>query len=246
MVVIFELDIFVVVYSVRRFFRAEMMENEHDSENSVGIGNQASALSQGSSEHEENNFFENVIQAAAIGVAAVVTMATVIDSTDESNSDGQAPIKKKRIWARDWVLRRDPFALIYSEFSEEDPKKFRQCFRMSPEIFNRLLDSIFPFILKKDTVRDSIKPNLRLMVTLRFLASGCDYGNLEDSFKIPKSTISRIVSETCQALWELLSERYIRCPQTQAEWLEVAKGFKVSKSAAGPNQNCLRHVHAWS
>ena len=173
----------------------------------------------------EEDFLEDVIQAVAVGVAAVVGVVAVTDSGEE------VPLKKKRIWARDWVLRRNPHALIYSEFSEEDPKKFRQCFRMSPQIFNKLLDAIFPYILKKDTVRESIKPNIRLMITLRFLASGCDYGNLEDSFKVPKSTISKIVSETCEALWDLLSKKYIRCPQTEREWLEVAKGFKVRKQS---------------
>lgn len=176
-------------------------------------------------EEEEIEFLENVIQVAAVGMASVAGAAALDRTSDESREP--VPPRKKRIWARDWVLRRDPFDLIYSEFSEEDPKKFRQCFRMSPKVFDGLLEKIFPYILKKDTVRESIKPNLRLMLTLRFLASGCDYGNLEDSFKIPKPTISGIISETCQVIWKILSKEYIKCPQTETEWLEVANGFKV-------------------
>lgn len=151
----------------------------------------------------------------------------MVTQAEREQEDQNQPPKKKRVWARDWVLRRDPQSLIYAEFLEEDPKKFRQCFRMSLPMFERLLDMIYPFILKKDVVREAIKPNLRLMVTLRYLASGCDYGNLEDSFKIPKSTISKIVAETTKVIWEVLSTKYIKCPETSSEWLDVAKGFEV-------------------
>ena len=130
----------------------------------------------------ESEFLLEVLEAVAVGIAGI---ATTVVRDQEEREENEPPTKKKRIWARNWVLGRDPRNLIYLEFSREDPKKFHQCFRMSPELFDLLLGKIFPHILKKDTVRESIKPELRLMVTLRFLASGCAYGNLEDSFKIP-------------------------------------------------------------
>ena len=203
------------------------MKRANHVDTEVGDESQSEFVVESGAEDEETYFLENVLQVAAVGVAAVAGVAAVDSSSVKSDLRGPNPHKKKRIWARDWVLRRDPLALIYSEFSEEDPKKFYQCFRMSPKTFHGLLEKIFPYLLKKDTVRPSIKPNLRLMLTLRFLASGCDYGNLEDSFKIPKSTISSIVSETCEVIWKTLSKDFIKCPQTEAEWLEVADGFKV-------------------
>ena len=175
----------------------------------------------------ESEFLLEVLEAAAIGVAEIASGIIIRDQ--EEREQNEQPKKKKRIWARNWVLRREPLGLIYSEFCQEDPKKFHQCFRMSPALFDKLLSMIFPYILKKDTVRDSIKPELRLMVTLRFLASGCAYGNLEDSFKIPKSTISGIVAETCAVIWSVLSTTYVKCPETEAEWLSVVKGFQVLK-----------------
>ena len=176
---------------------------------------------------EESEFLLEVLGAAAVGI---VGLATGIVREQEKKERNESPKKKKRLWARNWVLRRNPLDLIYSEFSREDPKKFYQCFRMSPAMFDKLLSMVFHHILKKDTVRESIKPELRLMVTLRFLASGCAFGNLEDSFKIPKSTISMIVSETCSVLWSVLSSQYVRCPETEAEWLSIARGFQVTLS----------------
>ena len=173
---------------------------------------------------DESEFLLEVLEVAAVGIAGI---ATGIVRDQEEREEHEPQTKKKRIWARNWVLSRDPLTLIYSEFSREDPKKIHQCFRMGPELFDKLLGKIFPHILKKDTVRESIKPELRLMVTLRFLASGCAYGNLEDSFKIPKSTISGIVAETCSVIWSVLSTQYVKCPKTEEEWLSVAKGFEV-------------------
>lgn len=172
---------------------------------------------------EESEFLLEVLEAAAVGLIGIAT--GIIH--DQEEREQNEPPKKKRIWARNWVLRRDPLSLIYSEFSREDPQKFRQCFRMGPALFDKLLGMVFPHLLRKDTVRDSIKPELRLMVTLRFLASGCAYGNLEESFKMPKTTISMIVAETCSVLWNVLSAKYVKCPETESEWLSVAKGFQV-------------------
>ena len=164
-----------------------------------------------------------MVEAAALGMGAV--LARII-SDNKLKKRGN---KRTRIWSRDWILRRNPQESLYLEFEREDLAKFRQCFRMSPSVFSKLLDMIFPYILKEDThMRDSIKPNMRLHVTLRYLTSGCNYGVLEELFKIPKQTLSKIVSETCLVIWQVLAPEYIKCPQSSDEWKNIAKRFEVS------------------
>jgi hypothetical protein len=60
-------------------------------------------------------------------------------------------------------------------------------------------------ISKKDTAfRKAISVQERLALTLRFLASGDSYINLQYLFRISKQAISCIVPEVCEALVEKL------------------------------------------
>jgi len=45
---------------------------------------------------------------------------------------------------------------------------------------------------------------------------------LEDIFRIPKSSISRIIPEVCQAIWDVLHEEVIVVPKKADEWLSLS------------------------
>lgn len=100
--------------------------------------------------------------AAAVAVAVIITR--------------KRRVIKKRIWVRNWIARRatlGAYAQLLQELRNEDPKQFKIFLRMSEEDFNLLLTFIHDIIIKVDTnMRESIKPQERLAVTLRFLASG--------------------------------------------------------------------------
>ena len=73
--------------------------------------------------------------------------------------------------------------------------------RMSPSEFEFLNNFIGEKISKKDTAfRKAISVQERLVLTLRFLASGDSYVSLQYLFKISKQAISCIVLEVCEAL----------------------------------------------
>jgi hypothetical protein len=63
------------------------------------------------------------------------------------------------------------------------------------------------------------------MLTLRFLASGNDYHSLSYSFRIGLSTISGLVPEALEAIYEAL-KNHIHMPTTSAEWLCIAHDFE--------------------
>ncbi|XP_062389288.1 uncharacterized protein LOC134077601 [Sardina pilchardus] len=88
---------------------------------------------------------------------------------------------------------------------------------------------VTPLINRKNTnFRDCISPGERLMVTLRFLATGETFQSLSYQFRIGCSTIRAIIPETCAAIYQVLSEKYLKCPNTTTEWLKVAEGFQKS------------------
>ena len=98
---------------------------------------------------------------------------------------------------------------------------------MSPDRFEHLLSMVGPSIQKKNThLRESISAEQRLVITIRFLSSGDAQQSLCYSFRLGKSTISSIISETCAAIYENLNAEYLRSPDSEEEWLKIADAFE--------------------
>ena len=98
--------------------------------------------------------------------------------------------------------------------------------RMSPERFYQLLELVAPHITKKlCRSRNAIPAAERLLLTLRYLAAGESQQSLSFSFRIGRSTVSNIVRETCEAIWNVLKKDYLKAPSSTNEWVEIANGF---------------------
>ena len=98
---------------------------------------------------------------------------------------------------------------------------------MSPERMEHLLSLVVPLIVKKDTnFRKAIPPAQRLMLTLRFLASGDSQISLTYLFRMEKKTVSRIISETSEALYGVLSKMYLNAPKNQKQWKKISEEFQ--------------------
>lgn len=64
-----------------------------------------------------------------------------------------------------------------------------------------------PFITKKNThLRKAVSAEERLLVTLRYLASGSCYRDLRYSSIISHELLSEIIPETCWAIYKVLKE----------------------------------------
>ena len=90
-----------------------------------------------------------------------------------------------------------------------------------------LLTLVAPLIVKQDTkFRKGIPPSERLMLTLRFLASGDSQLSLTYLFRMGKKTVSRIISETCEAMYQVLSQKYFCVPTSELQWKKIADDFE--------------------
>ena len=72
-------------------------------------------------------------------------------------------------------------------------------------------------------MRKAISVDARLSLTLRFLATGHSFSDLEIDFKINRTTISCIVIEVCNAIYDCLKEEYLKIPQTKEDWKRIAE-----------------------
>ena len=97
---------------------------------------------------------------------------------------------------------------------------------MPPESFKYLINVVGPIISKEDTrFRKEIPSAERLCLTLHYLAYGGSQQSLSFSFRIAKSTICSIINETYKAIWDCLSEQYVRPSRTSDHWKRPAKDF---------------------
>ncbi|KAM4019406.1 uncharacterized protein ACNLHF_000111 [Anomaloglossus baeobatrachus] len=73
-------------------------------------------------------------------------------------------------------------------------------------------------------MRQAISAEQRLLVTLRFLATGENFSSLHLQFRLGKTTISEIIKETCQAIWETLQPIVMPTP-TKESLMKIADDF---------------------
>ena len=92
----------------------------------------------------------------------------------------------------------------------EDTASFKQMLRMDYETFLNLLVAIEPFISPQESNHGvpTIEANERLILTLRFLATGETFRSLGYKFRISRSAISYIVISICEALINHLGNLY--------------------------------------
>ena len=57
----------------------------------------------------------------------------------EELEEAEEPQRKKRLWVKKWVGRRDVEVPLFQEISREDRAKFLTDFRLYPEDFDQLL-----------------------------------------------------------------------------------------------------------
>ena len=114
------------------------------------------------------------------------------------------------------ILKPPIIILLYFRFT-----------RMSSERFEHLLTLVGPLIAKRPCrSRSVISEAERLMVTLRYLATGDSQQSHSFSFRMGRSTVSKIIRETCEAIWIALKVEYLKTPATTSDWLNTAKGFE--------------------
>ncbi|XP_069613169.1 tyrosine--tRNA ligase, cytoplasmic isoform X1 [Ranitomeya imitator] len=135
---------------------------------------------------------------------------------------------RRRFWLHPIVEVRESRGAYHCLFGElnENQDKYFEYTRMSKDSFRYLLRLVEGTISRQDTqLRKSISPEERLLVTLRFLATGETLRSLHFQFRIGVSTLSGIIAVTCRALWDNLREEFLPIP-TREIWLANAQKFE--------------------
>ncbi|XP_018370991.1 PREDICTED: uncharacterized protein LOC108766295 [Trachymyrmex cornetzi] len=138
--------------------------------------------------------------------------------------------RKRKYWVRSIFsierrLAQGASNNLVNELEQRDHEKFFNYFRMEPVLFEKLLQLVGPSITKQSAVREAIPPETRLHITIRFLASGDSTRSLSYAFRVGHNTISKIVSETCEAIWQCLKDTaFIK--NNEESWQNVINNFE--------------------
>uniref|UniRef100_A0A8C5PAK4 DDE Tnp4 domain-containing protein n=1 Tax=Leptobrachium leishanense TaxID=445787 RepID=A0A8C5PAK4_9ANUR len=136
--------------------------------------------------------------------------------------------RKRRTWVHQINTARPThghFVTLYRPLRARDPVKFLNYMRMSIPSFDELLSRVREPLTKRDTnMRAAIPPEEMLVITLRYLASGCSLKDLHYNFRIGRSTAGEIVRKVCQTIWETMKEQCLPTP-THKACVEIAAGF---------------------
>ena len=141
-------------------------------------------------------------------------------------------IKKKAartIWIRQWICRRPHLGLydrLLVELRREDPKAFKNFMRMPPEMYDEIVEKLTPALTKTKTKwRDPLEPGLKVAITLRHLAAGTKYHEMQYAWRVPHNTISIVVREVCAAIIDVYREEQLQAPQNAADWREITDAW---------------------
>lgn len=120
----------------------------------------------------------------------------------------------RRWWVRPINTRRDTqgfYNNLIQEIKNDDPEMFFAFTRMNVSQFDHLVQLVGKK-LQKYSARTPIPVEARVLLTLRYLATGESHQSLSFAFRIGRSTVQRIISESCKVFWEVLQPIYLPQP----------------------------------
>lgn len=84
---------------------------------------------------------------------------------------------------------------------------------------------ISPHIQKQFVVREPISARTRLQICLRYISSGDSVVSISYAFRVGHNTVSKIISETCEVIWNTLKDAVFVKP-TEDNWRRIAHEFQ--------------------
>ncbi|XP_071580016.1 putative nuclease HARBI1 [Temnothorax nylanderi] len=165
----------------------------------------------------ENLRRQKIVITATVG--AVIAWAT-------ENLKKKRRYKKKRTWITEFFEQRRRYGFYYTALPilKLEDLRFRNYFRMSTIQFEELLELVAPKITRQYAIREPIEAGQRLSICLRYLASGDSMTSMSYQYLVSLTAVSKIISETCQALWEILSPLVlVQC--NESAWKAISHDF---------------------
>lgn len=174
-------------------------------------------------QHNHNIFIRQEIYRKIIKMYALYSI--LIKSEKEAINKGKRKYWVSPIFTVERRLAQGASNNLVNELEQQDREKFVNYFRLEPTLFEKLLQLVRPSITKQSVVREAIPPETRLHITIRYLASGDSMRSLSYAFRVGHNTVSKIVSETCEVIWQCLKDT-VFIKNDENSWQNVVDNFE--------------------
>ena len=133
----------------------------------------------------------------------LAAIAVLLKLQNEKNKKHKNPPALRKWWVRPWLARRVQFGhyeQLMQKLADDDPLAFKNFQKINEELFMELLVRVGYHIEKQQKfVRGPLDADLKLAITLRYLATGNSYKSMEYAFRVGNNTISKFIPEVCEA-----------------------------------------------
>ncbi|CAI6358305.1 unnamed protein product [Macrosiphum euphorbiae] len=96
---------------------------------------------------------------------------------------------------------------------------------MSPTTFEELAQLVAPRLMRESFRHDVLTVGEILGATLRYLATGESMMDITYAFRMGKSTVSKIIVQCCNAIWDILKDKVL-IQQNTYGWLTISNEFE--------------------
>ncbi|XP_058980672.1 putative nuclease HARBI1 [Musca domestica] len=127
-----------------------------------------------------------------------------------------------------------------------DEKCFKNNFRVSREVFNKLCELLNGLQKSNTNMREAIPLEKRVAIGLYTLGSSAEYRTIANMFGVGKSTVCKILLQFCNEVWRILAPIYLKNFPLTREKIEVlCQEFEILgfPQCIGALDGCHIEVH---
>lgn len=131
-------------------------------------------------------------------------------------ADRESSQSRRRLqscWTKEWLLQKETRSHmpLLMEIRENNLLDYRNFMLLDEATFQELLTLVSPYLQRKDTsIQRAIPAEDKLVVTLRFLATGWSLADLKFGSVISPQALGLIIPETCKAIITVQKQQYLK------------------------------------
>lgn len=124
-------------------------------------------------------------------------------------------VNRNQFWINDLWLKRSGYGYydqLLPSLEQNSRYSYKDFLRVDKSTFDYISNLLFDKLNKVSKFRECLSPQLKVAITLRYLATGESFRSLAFGFIVPNNTISKFVPEVLNSIIESLGPIHLKLP----------------------------------